>query len=125
MIRNTLEQQLQDMINASDRKLGQKLLQQMEDFENDLLEHGVTQRSLNKINNIQYELMKLENAAMKQGKKSERESNTNTKSFQNPIITQPPALENYRNETEILNRESLPLRPNFQNRVKTYFKNDD
>ncbi|HET8737382.1 MAG TPA: hypothetical protein VFM69_12360, partial [Pricia sp.] len=124
-IRKQLEQQLQDMINASDRKLGQKLLRQMEDFENDLLERGVTQRGLNQINNIQYELMKLENAAMKQGKKSERESDTNTKNFQNPIITIPPALENYRNETEILNRESLPLRPNFQNRVKTYFKSDD
>ncbi len=125
MIRQQLEQQLQDMINASDQKLGQKLLKQMEDFENDLLENGVTQRSISKINNIQYELLKLENAALKQGQKSERESNTNTKDFKNPIITKPPDLENYRNEIEILNRQALPLRPNFQNRVKDYFKSDD
>ncbi len=125
MIRQRLEQQLQDMINAGDRKLGQKLLKQMEDFENDLLENGVTQRSISKINNIQYELLKLENAALKQGQKSERESTTNIKDFKNPILTKPPALENYRNEIEILNRQALPLRPNFQNRVKDYFKSDD
>ncbi len=125
MIRQKLEQQLQDMINAGDKKLGQKLLKQMEDFENDLLENGVTQRSISKINTIQYELLKLENAALKQGQKSERESSTNTKDFKNPILTKPPALDNYRNEIEILNRQALPLRPNFQNRVKDYFKSDD
>ncbi|NNE77442.1 MAG: hypothetical protein HKN31_10265 [Pricia sp.] len=125
LLRQKLEQQLQDLINASDRKLGEKLIKQMEDFENDLLENGITQRGLNKINNIQYELLKLENAALKQGKKPERESRSNTKEFQNPIITRPAVLENYRNEIEILNRQALPLRQNFQNRVKEYFKSDD
>lgn len=125
MLREKLERQLEDLINAKDKRLGQKLIKQMEDFENDLLENGVTQRSLSKINNIQYELLKLENAALKQGKKSERESNTNNKSFQNPITTKPSVLENYRDEIEILNRQALPLRQNFQNKVKEYFKSDD
>ena len=125
ILRQKLEQQLEDMINANDKKLGQKLIKQMEDFENDLLENGITQRSLSKINNIQYELLKLENAALKQGKKQERESNTNKSTFQNPITTKPSLLDNYRNETEILNRQSLPLRQNFQNRVKEYFRSDD
>jgi len=124
-IRQKLEQQLQDMINAGDRKLGQKLIKQMEDFENDLLENGITQRSISKINNIQYELLKLENAALKQGKISERESNTNKKDFRNPILSKPAELENDRNEIELLNRQALPLRPNFQNKVKDYFKSDD
>jgi len=125
IIRQQLEQQLQDLIDAGDKKLGQKLLEQMEDFENDLLENGITQRSISKINTIQYELLKLENAALKQGRKSERESNTNTKNFKNPILTKPDALKNYRNDIEILNRQALPLRPNFQNRVKDYFSGDD
>ena len=125
VIRQRLEQQLQNMINAGDKQLGQKLLKQMEDFENDLLENGVTQRSISKVNNIQYELLKLENAALKQGQKLERESNTNKLDFKNPILSKPDALKNYRNEIEILNRETLPLRPNFRNRVKDYFKSDD
>lgn len=124
-IRARLEEQLQDMINGSDRKLGQKLLRQMEDFENELLENGFTQRGMNKMNNIQYELLKLENAAMKQGKKPERESNTNKNRFNNPILTKPSLLGDYRNEIEILNRQALPLRQNFQNKVKEYFKSDD
>ena len=125
ILRQQLEEQLSDMINAGDRKLGEKLVRQMEDFENDLLENGITQRTKNKINNIEYELLKLENATLKKGKKSERESNTNMNSFQNPILTKPSALDNYRNEIEILNRQALPLRQNFQNKVKEYFKSND
>ena len=125
MLRQQLEQQLLDMINEGDRRLGEKLVRLMEDFENDLLENGVTQRTINKINNIEYELLKLENATLKKGKKSERESNTNVNSFQNPILTKPSALDNYRIEIEILNRQALPLRQNFQNKVKEYFKSND
>lgn len=125
IIRQKLEEQLQDMINLGDRRLGEKLVRQMEDFENDLLENGITQQGLNKINTIQYELLKLENAAMKQGKKSERESNSNKSKFSNPITTKPSQLENYRNEVEILDRQALPLRQNFKTKVKDYFKNDN
>tara|TARA_R110002051_G_scaffold171982_3_gene242432 strand:- start:19233 stop:22565 length:3333 start_codon:yes stop_codon:yes gene_type:complete len=124
-IRQELEKQLENMINRGDQKLGQKLIKQMEDFENDLLENGITQRTINKVNTIQYELLKLENAALKQGQKSERESNSNLNDFSNPITTKPSLLENYRNEVEILNRQSLPLRQNFQNKVKEYFKDND
>ena len=124
-IRQELEKQLQNMLNEGDRKLGEKLMKQMEDFQNDLLENGITQRTITKANNIQYELLKLENAALKQGRKQERESNTNKKDFSNPIITKPSLLENYRNEVEILNRQALPLRQNFQNKVKAYFKGND
>ncbi|TDT46308.1 hypothetical protein CLV90_0356 [Maribacter spongiicola] len=124
-LRQELEKQLENMINSGDQKLGQKLIKQMEDFENDLLENGVTQRTINKANTIQYELLKLENAALKQGEKSERESNRNTKDFTNPITTKPSLLDNYRNEVEILNRQSLPLRQNFQSKVKEYFKAND
>ena len=124
-IRQELEKQLENMMNTGDQKLGEKLVRQMEDFENDLLENGITQRTLNKANTIQYELLKLENAALKQGKKSERESNSSKKDFTNPIITKPSLLDNYRNETEILNRQALPLRQNFQNKVKAYFKGND
>ena len=125
MLRQQLEKQLLDMINTGDQKLGEKLIRQMEDFENDLLENGVTTRTMNKINNIEYELLKLENATLKKGKKSERESDTNKELFQNPILTKPAMLDNYRKEVEILNRQALPLRQNFQNKVKEYFKSDD
>jgi hypothetical protein len=124
-IRQELEKQLENMINNSDRKLGEKLVRQMEDFENDLLENGITLRTINKANTIQYELLKLENAALKQGKKPERESSANQKDFTNPITTKPSLLDNYRNDVEILNRQALPLRQNFKAKVKAYFKGND
>lgn len=125
VIREGLEKQLEDMINSGDRQLGKKLLQQMEDFQNDLLQNGITKRTTSKATIINYELLKLENATLKKGKKSEKESITNSQDFTNPIRTRPSLLDNYNNETEILNRQSLPLRHIFKNKVKLYFKDND
>ncbi len=123
-LRENLEKQLEDMMRISDKNLAKKLVQQMEDFENDLLENGITERTRNKANNIQHQLMKLENASMKQGEKKERESNTNQNQFSNPITTKPELLQDYQNSIEILNRQALPLRQNFEKKVKVYFDND-
>ncbi|MEX0315935.1 MAG: hypothetical protein AB3N18_17280, partial [Allomuricauda sp.] len=123
-IRQELEKQLEDMINNADRNLAKKLVRQMQDFENDLLENGITQRTQNKVNAIQHQLLKLKNAALKQGKQKDRESNTNENRFSNPIITKPEVLKDDRNDIEILNRQALPLRQNYDKKVKVYFKND-
>ncbi|MRI01104.1 hypothetical protein GH721_11235 [Kriegella sp. EG-1] len=125
MIRQQLENQLKNLINKNDQQLAKKLLKQMESFENDLIENGITQRTQNKINNIQHELLKLENAALKQGKKKERESNTNKELFINPITTKPEALKDYNNEIEILNRQDLPLLQIYQSKVYKYFQKND
>ena len=123
-LRENLEKQLEDIMRISDKNLAKKLVQQMEDFENDLLENGITKRTRNKANNIQHQLMKLENASMKQGEKKERESNTNQNQYSNPITTKPELLQDYQNSIEILNRQALPLRQNFEKKVKVYFDND-
>jgi len=124
-LRESLEKQLEDMMRESDKNLAQKLIRQMEDFENDLLENGVTERTRNKANNIQHQLMKLENASMEQGEKKERESNTNQERFSNPVTTKPELLQDYQNSIEILNRQALPLRQIFEKKVKVYFDNDN
>ncbi len=124
MIRQMLEQQLKDMINNADRSLAQKLVRQMEEFEGDLLENGITNRTVNKANHIQHQLLKLENAALKQGDKEERESREATDAFKNPITTRPELFDDYQNDIEILNRQALPLRQNYKTKVKVYFKND-
>jgi len=123
-LRENLEKQLEDMMRESDRNLAEKLIRQMEDFENDLLENGVTEGTRSKANNIQHQLLKLENASMEQGEKQERESSTNLNRFSNPITTKPELLQDYQNSIEILNRQALPLRQNFEKKVKDYFDND-
>ncbi len=124
-IRQQLEDQLKNIIQNDKRDLAKKLVRQMESFENDLLENGITQRTVNKMNSIQHQLLKLENAALKQGEKKERESKTNLGQFQNPILTKPELLNRKNNSIEILNRQALPLRQNYQSRVKNYFKSDN
>jgi hypothetical protein len=124
-LKQQLESQMQDMIRAGDKALAQKLIKQMEDFENDLLENGITQRTMERMNFIEHQLLKLENASLKQGKKSERESQSNTRTYNTPVMTMPAILENYKNEIEILNRQALPLRQNYQERVRIYFRSDD
>lgn len=123
-LRQNLERQLENMINESDRNLAKRLMKQMEDFENDLLENGITNRTRSKANNIQHQLMKLENASLEQAQKKERESKSNLKQYSNPITTKPELLERYQNDVEILNRQALPLRKNYERKVKVYFDND-
>ena len=125
IIKNRLEQQLQNFILKKDKLLARKLAKLMDDFQNDLLENGITQRTMSKINNIQYKLLKLENATLKQGQKQKRESVSNRDRFQNSITTKPSVLKNYRNQIEILDRQALPLQRFFQGKVKDYFKRND
>ncbi|MDT0606267.1 hypothetical protein [Croceitalea rosinachiae] len=125
VIRQKLEEQLKNILRKDKQDLAKKLVRQMENFENELLENGITQRTISKMNTIQQQLLKLENAALKQGKKKERESKTNNNQFQNPITTKPSLLENKSNTIEILNRQALPLRQNYQKKVKRYFENED
>jgi len=122
-LRQALEEQLKNIIDAEKRDLAKKLTFQMEQFENELLENGITQRTKNRMNQIQHQLLKLENAALLQGKKKERKSDTNKKSFSAPILTKPELLRSPIDEVEILNRQALPLRPDYQSRVKEYFGN--
>ncbi|MEE1897266.1 hypothetical protein V1389_02890 [Flavobacterium rakeshii] len=104
---------------------GQRALQQMKDIEKQLLNKGFKNETLNKMLNLKYELLKLDKAIQQQGEENKRQSQTNTKDFKNSSANIPDELKEYLNSIEILNRQSLPLRPNYNQRVQTYFKNND
>ncbi|WP_417352919.1 hypothetical protein [Flavobacterium alkalisoli] len=104
---------------------GQRALQQMKDIEKQLLNKGFKNETLQKMLNLKYELLKLDKAMQQQGEENKRQSQTNTKEFDNNANAIPDELKDYLNSIEILNRQSLPLRPNFNQRVQTYFKNND
>lgn len=100
---------------------GKKILDQMKDAEKQLLNKGFKNEVLNKVLNIKHQLMKLEKAIQKQDEDDKRQSESNKKEFtpnQNPI---PPALQNYINSIENLNKQSLPLHQKYQEKVKEYF----
>ena len=124
-IRAALEEQLKDLINENDRQLARRIAQEMERFENDLLQNGVTQQSEQRLTQIREQLMRLKNAALQQGESQERQSRSNQEEFAAPILTRPESFENQGEDVEILNRQALPLRLLYKNKVKRYFNEDD
>ena len=101
---------------------GQNALEQMKQIEKQLLNKGFNNETMQKALNLKYELLKLEKAIQQQGEEKKRQSETNKKEFNNQSMALPSSLQDYLNSIEILNRQSLPLRSNFNQRVQEYFK---
>ena len=104
---------------------GQNALEQMKQIEKQLLNKGFKNEVLQRILNLNHELLKLDNALQQQGQDTKRQSETNLKSFSNPAKQLPTNLLQYINSIEILNRQSLPLRSNFNQKVQEYFNKND
>lgn len=124
------QQQLREALEKELKKQGvggngQNALDQMKQIEKQLLNKGFNNETLQKILNVKYELLKLDKALQQQGEDKKRQSETNKKEFNNQAPELPSKLQEYLNSIEILNRQSLPLRSNFNQRVQEYFKTND
>ena len=124
------QQQLREALEKELKKQGvggngQNTLDQMKQIEKQLLNKGFNNETLQKILNVKYELLKLEKAVQQQGEDKKRQSETNKKEFNNQANALPGRLQEYLNSIEILNRQSLPLRSNFNQKVQEYFKTND
>ena len=100
---------------------GKSVIDQMKQSEKQLLNKGFKNENLQRILNIQQELLKLNNAVQQQGQDTKRQSDTNKAEFSNRANALPNSLLEYLNSIEILNRQSLPLRSNFNQKVQEYF----
>jgi len=126
-IRQALEEKL-----ARDEKNGKggsgdakQLIKDMEDVELDLISKGFTNQTLEKMMNLQHQLLKLEKATFQQGQDNKRKSETNEKDFNNTTNNQLQKAKQYFNTTEILNKQSLPLQHVYKKKVQDYFKLKD
>ncbi|WP_412464784.1 DUF4175 family protein [Flavobacterium mekongense] len=124
------QQQLREALEKELKKQGvggngQNALDQMKQIEKQLLNKGFNNETLQKVLNLKYELLKLEKAVQQQGQDKKRQSVTNKKEFNNQANALPTRLREYLNSIEILNRQSLPLRSNFNQKVQEYFINND
>jgi hypothetical protein len=100
---------------------GQNALEQMKQIEKQLLNKGFNNETLQKILNVKQELLKLNTAVQEQGEENKRQSENNRREFNNESKPLPDALLDYLNSIEILDRQSLPLRSNFNRKVQEYF----
>ncbi|WP_445453428.1 hypothetical protein [Flavobacterium sp. 25HG05S-40] len=124
------QQQLREALEKELKKQGvggngQNALDQMKQIEKQLLNKGFNNETLQKILNVKYELLKLEKAVQQQGEDKKRQSETNKKEYNNQATALPSRLQDYLKSIEILNRQSLPLRSNFNQKVQEYFKTND
>jgi hypothetical protein len=67
----------------------------------------------------------LKEAAYQKGVDVIRESNNSNRYYPKPVIRDLNNEKLWFNENEILNRQSLPLRSNYRERVQFYFKVND
>lgn len=104
---------------------GQNAIEQMKQIEKQLLNKGFNNETMQRALNLKYELLKLDKAIQLQGEEQKRKAETNKKEFTNSAPALPPALQDYLNSVEILNKQSLPLRPQFNRKVQEYFKAHD
>ncbi|MFC0603436.1 hypothetical protein [Winogradskyella pulchriflava] len=121
-----LRQALEDRLSKEGKiESAGQLIKQMEEVELDLLNYGFTNQTLQKMMDLQHQLLKLENATFIQGQDTKRESETNKKEFQPANANQIQMAKQYFNTTEILNRQALPLQNHFKKKILEYFKNTD
>ncbi len=120
---SALRQQLQDAIKKGGEGSGsaKRALKTMEQLENEILEKGFNQGTLQRMQQLEYELLKLDKAAFEQGKDKKRKSNTNKTLYRKKSIKDLEFKKRFYNQIEILNRQSLPLREIFEKKVQEYF----
>lgn len=104
---------------------GQSELDQMKQIEKQLLNKGFNNEVLQRMMNLKYELLKLDKAVQQQGEEEIRQADVAKQQFKNSTSPLPPALQDYLKSIEILNRQTLPLRSNFNLKVQEYFKKND
>jgi len=121
-LRNALEKELK---KQGLEGIGQNALEQMKQLEKQLLNKGFKNETLQRLSNLKQELLKLKTAIQQQGEENKRQSEVNKKEFNNSSKALPDSLLEYLNSIEILNRQSLPLRSNFNRKVQKYFNSND
>ena len=90
-----------------------------------MLNKGFDNDVLQRVLNLKYEMLKLQKAIQQQGEEKKRQSESNKKEFTNTANQLPPRLQEYLNSIEILNRQTLPLRENYNRKVQEYLKSND
>ena len=118
-----LKKQLEEVLNrtgSGDTKIN-KVLKTMEQLERDILEKGFNLKTIQRMQQLEYQLLKLDTAFFKQGKDTKRKSNTGAFPSKRKQLKELQFKKRFYNQIEILNRQSLPLHKDFEKKVQKYF----
>ncbi len=121
LFKKQMEQYLKNNSESNQEK--QSLLHKMDELEKILLEKGINKESLVKMQQLEYELLKLEKATFDQNKDNKRKSNYNKDIFKNRNIESIDVNILFLHEDEILIRKSFDFKPMYKEKTKEYFQN--
>ncbi|HZW77807.1 MAG TPA: DUF4175 family protein [Flavobacteriaceae bacterium] len=102
-----------------------RLIRDMEQIEQKLLNKGFEKNVLQDMRKLKYELLKLDEAFFQQGQEEKRKANTNLKQFENRMRMKPQDIRRFFNSEEILNREVLPFHNSYHRKVNEYFRREN
>lgn len=105
-----------------DIKMGNEASEEMLKLEKLLLEKGLTKEVKDQMRNLEYELLKLNDAVLDQNKENQRKSDTNINAFKKRYIRNLNEDRLFFNQNENLNRQNLPLNLFYKEKVKNYFE---
>ena len=100
---------------------GKNTLKSMEKIEQIIVNQGVNSGLIKKMKALKYEFLKLEEAALKQGKSNQRQSQTSRKNYRQQSRLTKEEIKLLFSTQEVLNRKPLPLHQNIKKKVKHYF----
>ncbi|NEV92990.1 hypothetical protein G3567_02365 [Psychroflexus sp. YR1-1] len=120
------QQELRNRLENRIEQLGLKensgeLEKSLDRLEQELLMKGFSSDLLKQMEEVNHQLLKLEKAANRQGQDDEREAETRQKDFNSSSSDWKEKAKEYFNTTEILNRQQLPLQPEYKKLINIYF----
>lgn len=116
-----LRMQMEELLKQNGLENGNNPVDEMKQIEEQLLDKGFDPETVKRMQQLQYELLEFEKAHQLQGTSEKRKSETNQQDYQNTLQDQIDKAKEYFNSTEILNRQILPLRQIYREKVKEYF----
>ena len=123
-IKDKLNQLADKFSSPSDKQRITKLLKEMDNLERKLLREGITQETLNKMLQLQHELLKLRNATYKQSIDNQRISRSNSKNYSAPDSLFIKKSSKFAPFDEILKRYQIPVNQNINKKIKDYLSHD-
>jgi hypothetical protein len=123
LLRQQLQENIVDLETGRSKRSGniRNVLKSMEQLEKDILSRGLENDVIQRMQELNYELLKLDIAVGKQGEEHERESYVNRVEIVVNRIKDIKLSKQFFNQIEILNRQSLPLQQNYRLKVQKYF----
>lgn len=117
-----LRQQLENILKREGlSEQGKSTLEFIKEIEQIIVNQGVNSEFFKRMKALKYELLKLEEAILKQGRSSKRQSQTNKKSHRRQSRLSNEEIKLLFNVEEVLDRKPLPLQQDLKKKVEYYF----